>query len=117
MSNKTILLVDRWPGLECQRLESELETGVVVGILKWYCPPFSSVEPIILMVLKYCKTQWEDRKCTTKFDVLVRLKIDIRLKENDGTHKTWLGVRFSEILTSLICVADVVLPLARCIRM
>jgi hypothetical protein len=41
---------------------------------------------------------------------LISLLAEIRLKENEGTQKTSVRIRFSDILTVPICVTEAYLP-------
>ena len=41
---------------------------------------------------------------------LINLLTEIRLKENEGTHKTFVRVKVAEILTLPICVTAAELP-------
>ena len=52
-----------------------------------------------------------DKKNMQQFRDEVSLLIEIKLKENDGTHNTSTNVRDSEILTVPICVTRTDSPL------
>jgi hypothetical protein len=74
--------------------------------IRWNKPPFSLPNPIVYQVSKFWIKQKPARKIKQHFTFLVSLLAEIRLKEKEGTQRTFVRVNVAEILTVPIWVTS-----------
>ena len=141
--NKSSLLADGWPNLQCHRLvvstedilqelravidgkedeslerASEIHDGKLSGKLlcNVYTPPWFLPNPIIFQSCKSWMKQYCERKMQQQEGCWVSLLMEIRLKEKLGMQSTLWRIKVEDNYTVPMCVTLAISPLGSLIE-